>query len=64
MLIPTLFALRWCASMQGVSKTSVWIYMNTPLGPGVAQISEEAVARHLEVHHACLSRELSTAASQ
>jgi hypothetical protein len=35
--------------VQGASSRSVWVYMSTPLGPGLAQIREDTVAHSKDV---------------
>ena len=34
---------------QGLSDTTVWVYISTPLGPGLAQITRQAAARSMKV---------------
>ena len=38
-----------CHVEQGHNDTAVWVYMSTPLGPGLAQITQQAVTRSLKV---------------
>ncbi|EIE24004.1 hypothetical protein COCSUDRAFT_62530 [Coccomyxa subellipsoidea C-169] len=33
---------------QGLSDTTVWVYISTPLGPGLAQITRQAAARSMK----------------